>query len=302
MMSIAIRGIVITASVATFAACATPDFKEAGRGPDPLELVPGQKQYYDAYMRSGGPLFYAITQDGKYSHYDYCLASTGCGITAGQTVYNCSVRAGRPCYLYAAGMNKVWKDSTSSAQAAANRSSVPSPEKPTASDKPKPRMVETINYVPPSVNTHFGTSAGGFTITETADAYIATANSANQTSKWYAGLISVPTNAVVEVEKAKTIWPLREGKSVDFLVTQGNDSWTHSLKVIGTENLVINGVSTAVMKLEDRVRSQNAAQGGFEMTRELWYSPEHKWLVKLHDTQISGPKAQTYSWQILTVR
>jgi len=134
----------MSALLVLLTACAVPDYEEAGSGPDPLQISPAARQYYEAYLRSGGPLFFAITQDGRFSYYDYCLTSSGCAKTAPETVYQCTERAKRPCYLYAAGMTRVWKDGAASVAP----NSVPAPNI-IATAPPNPNPASTNRSSPP---------------------------------------------------------------------------------------------------------------------------------------------------------
>lgn len=154
---------------------------------------------------------------------------------------------------------------------------------------------------PPPVGRVFHAQRGGFTIVETGDSLVVTANFQNVTARWHAGLHAAPEGVDLDLAELSRIWPLRVGKRTVYRARRASDEWEINLRVAGEEPFPIGGQVVRTLVLESLVRSLSPAQGGFELRRRAWYSPDYRWLLRLEDRQLAGPKATLQNWRIVDV-
>ncbi|MCW5731429.1 MAG: hypothetical protein KIT20_11765 [Alphaproteobacteria bacterium] len=154
---------------------------------------------------------------------------------------------------------------------------------------------------PPPVGRVFHAQRGGFTVVETGEDFVVTANFQNVTARWHGGLHAAPEGVEIDGADLVRIWPLRVGKRTLYRARRGSDEWEITLRVVAEEPFTIGSEMVRTLVIESLVRALSPAQGGFELRRRVWYSPDYRWLLRMEDRQLAGPKATLQSWRIVEV-
>jgi len=154
------------------------------------------------------------------------------------------------------------------------------------------------------VGTQFVTENGGFRVQAAEGTALTTVNARNQRLQWQVGgLVPVADNRQLDRESAERILPLQVGSKTVFerSATVGTLKWRHTMEVIRTETLTIDGRDYSAFVVEDRIEGLSPSQQGFAMKRTAWFSPDAGWLLRLAEEQLGGEPATMNNWRVVKI-
>jgi hypothetical protein len=157
---------------------------------------------------------------------------------------------------------------------------------------------------PAQVGTQFVTENGGFRVQAAEGTALTTVNARNQRLQWQVGgLVPVADNRQLDRESAERILPLQVGSKTVFerSATVGTLKWRHTMEVIRTETLTIDGRDYSAFVVEDRIEGLSPSQQGFAMKRTAWFSPDAGWLLRLAEEQLGGEPATMNNWRVVKI-
>ncbi len=159
-----------------------------------------------------------------------------------------------------------------------------------------------IRHAP--VGTHFVTENGGLRIQALEGTAVTTVNARNNTTQWQVGgLVPVGSNRVTDPERAERILPLQVGNKTVFerSATVGTLKWRHTMEVVRTETLSVDGRDYATFVVEDRIEGLSPSQQGFVMKRTAWFAPEAGWLLRMAEEQLGGEPVTMNNWRVVKI-
>ncbi|MCA3262382.1 MAG: hypothetical protein ING44_10600 [Telmatospirillum sp.] len=154
------------------------------------------------------------------------------------------------------------------------------------------------------VGTRFVTENGGFRVQAAEGTAVTMVNARNLSLQWQVGgLVPVASNRQIDRDNAERILPLKVGNKAVFerAATVSAYKWRHTMEVVGTEILSIDGRNYTTFVVEDRVEGLTQAQKGFVMKRTAWFSPEAGWLLRLAEEQLGGEPTTLNSWRVVKI-
>lgn len=170
---------------------------------------------------------------------------------------------------------------------------------------PLPKMgLAALEVRRAQVGTQFVTENGGLRIQAVEGTTVTTVNARNNTTQWQVGgLVPVGSNRVTDPEKAERILPLQVGNKTVFerAANVGPYRWRHTMEVVRTETVSVDGRAYATLVVEDRIEGLTPPQKGFVMKRTGWFSPEAGWLLRLAEEQLGGEPATMNSWRVVKI-
>lgn len=182
----------------------------------------------------------------------------------------------------------------------APRANPPAPPNPPQGPPPTLRPAQ---FTPPPIGTRFVSSEPGYLqVTAVAGNNVVTVNAGNRSATWFRGLLFLRSpSSILEQDKAAALWPIQVGKTATFDERIGSDGWKHMARVLRTENYSLGGSNIPVFVIEVRQQSINPTQGGLDLTRTYWYSPENGFSLRMRTVQGGGPPAQLTQWDITQI-
>jgi hypothetical protein len=154
------------------------------------------------------------------------------------------------------------------------------------------------------VGTRFVTKNGGFRVQAAEGTAVTMVNSGNLSLQWQVGgLIPVASNRQIDRDSAERILPLKVGNKAVFEreATVSAYKWRHTMEVVRSETLSVDGRDYATFVVEDRVEGLTQAQKGFAMKRTAWFSPEAGWLLRLTEEQLGGEPTTMNNWRVVKI-
>ncbi len=95
------KGLILAALCGLLAACQSPTGSNSGQV---VRISPRVWSYYQEYAHRPGPLYFAVSVDGEYAGYNYCLDAT-CPQeftqTRGNALHSCQELSGQECLIFA---------------------------------------------------------------------------------------------------------------------------------------------------------------------------------------------------------
>lgn len=156
----------------------------------------------------------------------------------------------------------------------------------------------------PALGTRFVVADGHYEIARVDSLTISTLNASNQGASWQVGgLVALGSNPHFDRAAAEGIFPLAVGKKVEFLqhVASGSNAWRHTLEVVGTENVTVDGRTYSTFVIEGRTEAIGPGMAEFVRKRTLWFAPEAGWLLRLRQDQIAGAPQRLNNWDVLRI-
>jgi len=170
---------------------------------------------------------------------------------------------------------------------------------------PFPKMgLAAMGIRPAPVGTQFVTENGGLRIQAVEGTAVTTVNARNNTTQWQVGgLVPVGSNRVTDPERAESILPLQVGQKTVFerAANVGPYKWRHTMEVVRTETLSVDGRDYATFVVEDRIEGLTPPQNGFAMKRTTWFSPEAGWLLRMAEEQLGGEPTTMNNWRVVKI-
>lgn len=170
---------------------------------------------------------------------------------------------------------------------------------------PFPKMglaAKEIRLAP--VGTQFITESGGFRVQAAEGMALTTVNARNQSMQWQVGgLVPIADNRRLDGNNAERILPLQVGNKTVFerSATVGSLKWRHTMEVVRTETLTVDGRDYTTFVVEDRIEGVAATQNGFAMKRTAWFSPEAGWLLRMAEEQLGGEPSTMNNWRVVKI-
>lgn len=104
------RSFILFAAIIFFiSGCKTAD-NSVGKGP--ITLSSYVADYYEnKYLKSPGPQYFIVSEDGRHSRYTYCSAGSGqctSGLLVLDLIEKCEQRSNQNCFVFDEGAHVVW--------------------------------------------------------------------------------------------------------------------------------------------------------------------------------------------------
>ncbi|NJO36633.1 MAG: hypothetical protein HC871_02190 [Rhizobiales bacterium] len=102
------KRMMIAAFFASLAGGCLPPDPNIGTGP--VALSPNVQANYQDYLETRSPGYFAITQDGSGSFYNYCSAGRCYKTSSNSVIHECEkINPGKSCKVYASKGQVVWQ-------------------------------------------------------------------------------------------------------------------------------------------------------------------------------------------------
>ncbi len=160
-----------------------------------------------------------------------------------------------------------------------------------------------VGQVAPAIGTRFVVNAGRFDIVKVDRMTVTTANSVNAGATWSAGLLPLDPASKFDRGAIESLFPLAVGKKTQFKQesASGTNTWDHTLEVVRTQTVQIEGKSYATFVIENRTEAVGPGMNEFVRKRTLWYAPEVGWLLKMQEEQLAGTPQRMNSWEVVRI-
>ncbi|MBI3507449.1 MAG: hypothetical protein HY059_21650 [Proteobacteria bacterium] len=177
-----------------------------------------------------------------------------------------------------------------------------------AAYEPQPLPVaghRSLGLTPVRIGTSFTTNAGGgFKVSAVEGMAVTTVNASGAAAHWQlGGMLPLVASSKFDRALAEKIFPLKVGNKTVFdqMSANGLNGWRHTVEVVRSETLKIDGRDYATFVVEDLAKAINDSQGGFVRKRTVWYAPELGWLLKMNEEQLAGAPEKMNSWEVVRI-
>jgi hypothetical protein len=138
-------------------------------------------------------------------------------------------------------------------------------------------------------------STGGFIkYADVQGQSLTTVNAAGSMVTRPGGFFTPQSGSFYDESKLASLWPLKAGKTVQFVQHRDNDAWRQTIKVLGAETLDTPAGRFDTFVVEREARGLGTTN--FVATYTYWYAPNPGAIVKFDVHQKAGAAVAEKSW------
>ncbi|HKF74222.1 MAG TPA: DUF3108 domain-containing protein [Stellaceae bacterium] len=143
-------------------------------------------------------------------------------------------------------------------------------------------------------------STGGFVKTvDVGHQTVTTVNASNSVVTRPGGFFSPRTGSLYDASAVASLWPLKVGKSVQFVQHLDKDAWRQTIKVLRTETIATPAGRFNTFVVQREARGLGATN--FLATYTYWYAPDPGAIVKFDVHQSAGAAVAEKPWVAVRV-
>lgn len=159
----------------------------------------------------------------------------------------------------------------------------------------KPGVLPAVQAFQFSAGTVVYLSSGGFLkYLDVHGETVTTENAAHNVATRPGGFFTPASGSTYDASALQGLWPLKVGKTVQFIQHRDQDAWRQTVKVLRTESVAVPAgrFDTFVVQRESRGLGAN----NFLATYTYWYAPYPGAIVKYQVDQQAGAAVADRSW------
>jgi hypothetical protein len=143
-------------------------------------------------------------------------------------------------------------------------------------------------------------STGGFVKTvDIKHEAVTTVNASDSVVTRPGGFFSLRTGSLYDASVVASLWPLKVGKSVQFVQHLDKDAWRQTIKVLRTETIGTPAGRFNTFVVQREARGLGATN--FLATYTYWYAPDPGAIVKFDVHQTAGAAVAEKPWVAVRV-